>query len=117
MKSERSQKPTCIACRKAHKPANCPLRQRERAARKRWVAKILAFQARGAASFRLTSPVFDQTTIVETAPNEIVVADTAQVLALRAGKATCPKCSRRARIKSSSGVCGRCLDEWVRRTA
>lgn len=72
-------------------------------------------KARGKATYRLTSPVFEYRVAVVSAPGAVVDVSSAQLPEIRAKKAKCPKCKRIAHIASTSGVCDACLNEWVNR--
>lgn len=66
---------------------------------------------------RLTSPVFEYSMRVETAPNAVADIDSGHAPMLRDKKRRCPKCRQVRHISSTSGVCDGCLSEWINRTA
>lgn len=78
--------------------------------------KILG-TARGRASYKLTSPVFEYQVSVATAPGVTADVKSGKLPAIRDKRRKCPKCRLVTRIISSSGICERCLAEWASRTA
>lgn len=74
-------------------------------------------KARGKATYRLMAPMFQSNFRVQTAPTIAVDIEAAQLPVVRDKKRKCPKCRKIERIASTSGVCERCLAEWVARTA
>ena len=68
--------------------------------------------------YRILSPVYDYKVRVETGPNEAHETTSRELPSIRTGKrAVCPKCKKPAKITSTSGVCGKCLEAWAAKTA
>lgn len=74
-------------------------------------------KARGKATYRLTSQVFEYNVSVTTAPGSVTHVTSKELPQLRDKRRVCPHCHRQKQISSTSGVCGDCLAAWARKNS